>query len=133
MIVVRFEEVENILSKSMPISEWNSKYAEIFREGERVIEVSAPLEFPEIGNFAIVQIRNLTSGRFDVAKFKAEGELLKNFISRLNIYGFEGMIYVRGKVYYPEEQNDLWNSNFWYPGCGWDIPSGMSFSIINTF
>jgi len=122
--MVNIEQVEKILSNPIPMVEWNGQYEEVFREGEKVIEMSPPQSFPGLSNLVVVRIRNLESDRSESAKFKAEGFSLRDFIVRLSGYGFKEMICTSGKIYYPGGWNSARNSDFWYPGCGWWIPEG---------
>jgi len=130
--VVDLVLIKKILSSPVQMGLWDESFTEIFREGHRVVEMSAPLTFPGFSNLVYVRIRNLKTGRIEMSKFKADGRPLKEFIRNLDIDGYRFMKYATGKIHYLGGWNSLSSTEFWYPDAQWSIPVGCSYGDVAT-
>jgi len=130
--MVNLNLIEKTLSVTIPIGLWDESFTEIFREGRRVVEMSAPLTFLGMSDMVYVRCRNVDSGRVEVSKFRAEGRPLKEFIRHLDIDGIRFMKHVTGKIHYLGKWNCLYSTEFWYPDSQWSIPVGCSYGDVAT-
>ena len=129
---VNIKQIKQILSNTVQMGLWDESFTEIFREGQRVVEMSAPLTFPGFSNLVYVRIRNLKTGRIEMSKFKADGRPLKEFIRHIDVDGIRFMKHVTGKIHYLGGWNSLHGTEFWYPDCQWRIPVGCSYGDVAT-